>query len=167
MIGLIALAILSFWGFVSYKLSDFLVKKIKSNAVKYGVQTTLCVLLFLVPVADDIAGGFQFRALCNTEAVLMVDEEKARGKNLTSIGAKDSELIGYILPITKFYFSYKDLATGETVVSWNYFIARGGWLSRTLNILGSDAPYTFNGNCAPENGGSKIFKKLNIKVIYN
>jgi len=164
MIGLIALAILVFWGFVSYKLSAFLVGKVKRDLVRYGVQAMLCVLLFLAPVADDIAGGFQFRSLCNKGAVVVVDEEKAMGKVITYVG-NVLPLDGYILPINKHYWAYKDILTNEIVIRWDIYDAEGGWLSHFLNFPEGNPPYTFIGHCAPNNYWSN-FQKLKVKLNF-
>lgn len=167
MSGLIALFVLGVWGLIVYFASFYVVKKITVKSIKISAQIAVAVLLFIIPVADDIMGGFQFRSVCSKESVLVVDEEKVKGKTVVSMGAKDSKLVNYILPITKLNFSYKDFHTNEILISWNDFRAEGGWLSHAIGFSEGHPPYTFNGYCYPENSGSKIFKKLNIDVKYN
>lgn len=73
-------------------------------------------------------------------------------------------LYGYILPISKHYFAYKYINTDEVIISWNVYDSEGGWLSRTLKLLSSTKPYTFNGHCAPKEFW-KTFKNLNLNEI--
>lgn len=166
MIALIALLFFGLWGFISYKLSKLLTKKIEAENYRKIVIPILSVLIFFAPVADEIIGGIQFRLLCNREALVADYDEDLIGKKLISVGAVSYELREYILPITKLYFSYKDVDSKEILVSWSYFKVKGGFVARLLNILGSDAPYTFDGVCAPEVSGSEIFKRFNVEVQY-
>ncbi|MDO8336260.1 MAG: hypothetical protein Q7T74_05790 [Candidatus Saccharibacteria bacterium] len=166
MIGLIALLFFVLWGFIAYKLSKFLTKKMKAENPRKIAIPILSVLIFFVPVADEIIGGIQFRLLCNREALVADYDENSMGRKLVSVGAVSYELREYTLPITKLHFSYEDIDSKEIMISWNYFKAKGGFVARSLNIFGSDAPYTFNGVCAPEVSGSEIFKRLNVEVQY-
>jgi len=166
MIGLAFLAVITLWGFVCYKLAVFVFRVNENATIKRVCVSFLTAFFLLLPIADEIVGGFQFRALCKAEASAAIYDEEIIGKVLVSVGAADYELSGYVLPITKLVFSYQDFDNKDIVISWNYFKAKGGFVSRSLNFLGSDAPYTFNGICAPEVSGSKLFKKLNVEVQY-
>jgi len=164
MSGLIALVVLFIWGFICYQLSKLLMKKIASPIAKNFGIGFLLLLFFLLPVADDIIGGFQFRSLCKEDARMFIDEGKAKGTTVYFVG-NDVELFGYILPITKKTWSYKDAHTKEVVISWNEYRAKGGWLSHVIGFPQGNPPYTFNGVCYPVDSGSAIFDKLNIKKL--
>ena len=165
MSGLILLFILGVWGFASYSLARLIVGSIKNSNVRVAAHGVLMVLLFLAPVADDIIGGFQFRALCRDEAIFVIDIEKAKGATVVTLPNRDTELTDYILPIKKRYWEYKNVVTGETLISWNDFYAKGGWLSRTIGFPQGSPPYTFNGVCLSKDGFDYNFKKHNIKIV--
>jgi hypothetical protein len=166
MIGVLFYGVLGLWGFFTYKFSGFLVKKIKQEIVKYCVQGTVFVLMFIAPVADEIIGGIQFRSLCNENAILVVDQAKVKGKTVISQELKRENINNYLLPITTEYFSFKDIDSDEILVSWNVFYAKGGWLSRSLNFFGSTKPYIFDGTCGSPKWKKTIFSDLNVNVIY-
>jgi hypothetical protein len=166
MLGLLFFGILGLWAFAAYKLSKFVVKFIALDIVRKVTILPVFLLVLISPVLDEIIGGFQFRSLCSKNAVLVVDEEKARGKSVIYQKVKDRELKGYLIPILERYWSYKDVSNDEILVGWTDYEATGGWLSRAMSFNSSDNPLTFIGHCAPEDGGSTIFKKLNITVDY-
>lgn len=163
MSGLILLFILCAWGFASYSLAKLIAQPIKTPNIKTGVNIALLVLIFIAPVADDIIGGFQFRALCRESAVITIDEEKARGKSVLG-DSKNIALTSYMLPINNRHAIYRDTDTKEILLSWNEYRAKGGWLSRLIGFPQGSPPYTFNGVCYPKEafGRKNIFDRLDI-----
>lgn len=162
MTGLLLIFVFGVWFMVAKWIASKIVADINSPKAKKVAKPLILVLLMLAPLADEVMGGVQFYALCSKEAVLKVDEEKARNKIVISQGASNEYLTGYMLPIGKQYWSYKDIDTGEILVSWNEFRAKGGIFIRTLGISETDSPILFSGVCYPEGSGSPVFKKLNI-----
>lgn len=150
MIGLAFLMAVILWGFVCYKLASFIFNKTENLTIKKIGAGVLLVFFFLFPVADEIIGGFQFRDLCSEKVELIVDEKKARGRVVVAQPIQFKYIGDYFVPISLEYFSYKDRITGEVLVSWISLRTDGGWLSRSLNILSSKKPYTFNGVCTPK-----------------
>lgn len=165
MSGLILLFVLGVWGFASYSLARLIVGSIKISNVRVVAHGVLMVLLFLAPVADDIVGGFQFRALCGEGAIIRVEENKARGKTVYLEDIVTENIKGFLIPIKKQIWSYRDINSNESLLVWNYYHAQGGWLSRLIGFPQGSPPYTFNGSCYPKDafGRQNIFKKLNIK----
>lgn len=107
MSGLIALFVLGFWGLIVYSVSFFLVKKIKVNSIRMSLQVAIAVLLFVLPVADEIVGGFQFRALCSHGAILVIDEKSMQGKTVVYKNIEDTKINGYFVPIIESHEAYK------------------------------------------------------------
>lgn len=151
MIALMALVILGLWGFIVYKISGFLVKKFRINSNTKIIHPIIFLLIFCAPIADEIIGGFQFRSLCTKKVFLVVEPEKARGKTVVSQPIQYEYLSNNLIPISREYLSYKDKYSGEVLVGWYSLHAEGGWLARSLNILSSKKPYTFDGVCTPSN----------------
>ena len=58
----------------------------------------LFAVLLIAPVMDEIIGGFQFRAMCIPENLLIYDEKKVRGKTVTT-KSPSTETVYKILPI--------------------------------------------------------------------
>jgi hypothetical protein len=164
MIGLLALLFFVLWGFIAYKISEFLTKKMKTEKYKKLTVTVLGVFIFFVPVADDIIGGFQFRALCKEKAVLTVDEQNIRGKTIVYQRVRDQYLNMYIIPILERNWTYKDADADEIVISWKSYEATGGWLSRLIGFPEGSPPYTFNGSCLAKEGFDFDFKKRDIHI---
>lgn len=166
MSGLILLSVLAIWGFVSFSLAKLIVKQIANPNIKLGANITLVALVFIAPVSDDIIGGVQFRSLCHDNAVVSVDEKKAKGKSVF-FDSQHTDLKNYILKINNYHVNYRDIDTGEVVLSWNEYRAKGGWLSRLIGFPSGNPPYTFDGTCYPKDafGRKSIFDRLQIKQV--
>jgi len=166
MIALTALLFFGLWGFVSYKISSFIIKKIKLKKYSKIVVATLTILLFFIPISDEIAGGIQFRSLCANDAMAYVNVDKSQNKELLEY-SNEMVMDGYILPTKKYEYFFKDIASGEVVVSWRRYSSAGGWLSRGVGFNSSEMPFTFDGSCRPDYSGMSIVKDLNINLQSN
>lgn len=166
MSGIIILFVLGTWGVISYFFVKLALWRVKDSDIKIFTNIFLSALIFIVPVTDDIIGGFQFRALCKENAVLKINEDNAKGKSVFLEG-QNFELHQFIVPIDNYHLNYRDVETNEVILSWNEYRAQGGWLSRLINFPQGSPPYTFNGVCYPENvfGRKNIFDRLNIKQV--
>lgn len=164
MIGIILLAVLGLWGFICYWITRFLLGRVGKSSTRKITFPIIFLLVFLLPVADEIIGGVQFWKLCKEKSVLVVNEEKIKGRTVISQGGINSQLSGYILPIRIQYWSYRDKETGEILISWNDLYAKGGWLSRTIGFLDGNPPYTFDGSCLAKGGLDYVYNNDNFKV---
>lgn len=165
MSGIILLLVLAAWVYVAKKLSRFFVREMHAGTKKNAVTIVLFVLLFIAPVADEIAGGFQFRALCTPENMLVYDESKVRNKKVVT---KESivKTINKIIPIRELTREWLDPANGQVLITHKMYHAKGGWLSRTIGFPQGSPPYTFNGSCSSKEY-YELFEKLNITKIEN
>jgi hypothetical protein len=116
---------------------------------------------------DEIVGGRQFAALCRANSSMKVDRRAAAGKTVYPAHAEWVKVPGTWVPIDVMPNRYLDADTGETVVSFNEFMASGGWLSHRLGLSESKAPFTFRGWCRPggPNGIVDLFAELRITLI--
>jgi len=160
MSGIFLVIIVTIWIIFIKWLTPKLVSKIKSARLKKAAGVIVFIFLFILPVIDEIIGGFQFRALCDRDSVATVNEEKVRNRIVYTQPAPTTYLSGYFLPIRKQHWSYVDPDTGEVVISWNEYIATGGLLIKKFSE--ADRPFTFNGYCYPHESHGTLFKKLNI-----
>jgi hypothetical protein len=164
MTGLLLLFVLGIWLTFVIWLTPKLTKAMQPGSVKKIAQFLLFLILLVAPIADEIIGGFQFRALCSEGAVVKVDEEKARGKTVKLRSDEDSYVQSSFVPIRIQNWIYEDTKNRDVVISYQVYHATGGWLIRALGISETTSPLTFSSYCAPSNQMS-IFKKLNITKV--
>lgn len=166
MAGIILILILAVWSFVVFKLSGKCVANMEWSGKMYAYRIMLFVLFFLAPVADDIAGGFEFRALCSAKSMLIFDEQKIRGKTLVWSGETKTVITGTILPINEYRARWVDITTEEALLEQIEYGAMGGWLSRSIAFNSITKPYTFNGSCSQEEKIDRLSKALNFERKY-
>lgn len=164
MTGIFLILIIGLWAGILIWVVPKVVRPIRSVIFRSILGAALFFAFFIAPVADEIIGGLQFKELCS-KAELIVDDHKARGRKVKSLGAKNTYLDSYAVTIRKQYWAYVDVDTGELLVSWNEYFAEGGWLIMALGISEASSPLTFTGVCRPEGARSPVFKKLNITKV--
>jgi hypothetical protein len=164
MSGLILLFVLGVWFFIAKKLTSFLTTKMQVSTLKKATQVLLFAMILVAPVADEIVGGFQFRALCERGYLPIYDAAKAKGKTVYLKDVPDENISNSLIPIREEYWKYVDSATGETLLSWKEYHAKGGWLSRAVGFPQGSPPYTFNAICSSESNYF-ILKRLNITLV--
>lgn len=162
MSGLILILILVAWLYATTKLTRFCIGKfnLSTGNKKQIVQVVCFIFIFIMPVADDIAGGFQFRALCANQTIFFINTEKAKNSTVQLRRPKD-KIINMIIPIRAQVWDWVDSHSGITLIKYTYFYAKGGWLSHFIGFPQGSPPYTFNGACGSKKPIS-IIKKLNI-----
>lgn len=166
MSGIILIIILAIWFYVVLKLSGFCVSKMKLGTKRSFSRFFLGIIFFLAPVADDIAGGFQFRALCRSDGILIFDEGSLRGMTLVSGARKRREIDNTVIPIHEHITDWVDIKTKETLLVQKDYSVNGGWLSRVIGFPEGSPPLTFNGQCRSHKKLRQVQEKLNFKIIY-
>ncbi len=152
MTGLALLLVVGLWWWASLTLSRIVVRKLPAKPWRRLVGYVVFGLLFALPVADEIVGGFQFRALCKKNAVFHVGVEHPEGRITKFSANSPGEFVhGTFIKIYDAAIEYKDVQSGEVVVKFHSYTAEGGWLIRALGISESDAPLTIGSPfCSPE-----------------
>ncbi|MBK8186126.1 MAG: hypothetical protein IPK77_02100 [Cellvibrio sp.] len=163
MAGLILLAVLAGWSLLVYHGVRLAVQKVTNQRKQKVFRIILVPVVFLLPVADEIVGQFQFRAMCSEE-VIFVDEINAKNTDIYYAGVRRSNQDG-ILPFMKEAWIFKEVNTDKVLVSWSVIRAKGGWLSRIIGFPEGNPPYTFYGYCSPEGAFDFDFKKLNLNEV--
>jgi hypothetical protein len=162
MAGLILLAVLAGWSLLVYRVVRYFTRDIKSQRKQKIFRIIFVPVVFLLPVADEIVGQFQFRALCSKE-VIFIDEINAKNTDIYLDGVGDEYVGSKILKVIKQKWIYRDAKTHNILVSWSVIRAKGGWLSRFIGFPEGNPPYTFDGSCSPK--GSVDFDKLNLNKV--
>jgi len=165
MSGIILLLVLAVWFYAVIKLSGYCTSKMQFGSKKAITNIILFLFIFLAPVADDIVGGFQFRALCEEGMQPVYDAKKIEGK-IVQLKNSPDQVIAKIIPIREQIWDWVDPGTGKTLIKYRYYYATGGWLSRLIGFPQGSPPYTFDGSCGSRES-YLIFDQLNITKNVN
>ena len=165
MSGIIFFGIIGVWGFIAVKLAGLLTSRVESPRKKSWLYPLVLILIFVAPIMDEIIGGFQFRALCKPENILIYDEDKLKGR---SVRPRIIQLktINKVIPIVVTTGQWQDFETGELLVTYKRLRAKGGWLSRLIGFPQGSPPYTFDGSCSLKEY-YLLFEKLDVTKIEN
>lgn len=164
MSGILLIGMVLLWIWAAVAIGQMLTSKLKDSWIKSLVTFLVTSVLIPLPVADEIIGGFQFRALCNGEAVITYNKEKAYGKTVHLKKVDRFDLPKMVLPVRKEIWKYAEHISDEDLISYVDFYSDGGWLSRAINFNNVHRPYTFLGVCSGDKDDS-VFQKLNIKKV--
>lgn len=168
MSGLILLAVLGLWIAAVTVLTRFLTKAIRPSLFRLVIQLLIFVGISIAPVADDIIGGIQFRALCEAETAIAYDKERLANKKV-KFQLSDAVGVDYmIISVISQTWNYQDIESDETLMSYKTLDAKGGWLSRAIGFQSLSNPFTFDGHCGPGwQHVDEIFRSLHVTVTNN
>ena len=164
MTGLLLLLVVTIWAFAAYWLTRLIATKVPNAGRRISARIGVFLVLFALPLADEIVGLFQFQHLCRQHSGIQVDRAKAIGKTVHLAPMPSEEVSGTWVKIVLQPIRFLEKASGEPVMSYSGLTAYGGWLIRTLGISEKDKPLLFRGSCWPKET-DRFMKELNIKVI--
>ena len=154
MIGLMFMAGIAAWAAVVV----YLCKRIPPwLGITRFVKTTrylLFPILFLLPIADELIGRWQFHRLCEREAVVHLSRDWMSVKAARKYQIP-AELSGYVVPVKGSKYEYRDGETGRLFMSYSNFVREGGVLFRHIFWDDLDKDY-----CSPKD---KIEVLMNIE----
>lgn len=165
MSGLVLFLVLFVFTLFLYGLY-FFSQKIPSFQFNKSVVVVLLVALMPLPVVDEVFGFIKFNRLCSDNLFLTLDKNSLYGENLFSSGGDSRIVVADPIVIIEKVSLFRRVEDGEVVVKWNSFHAKGGWLSRSLNLFQSNQPYIFDGVCISDQWSKSIFSDLNVNVDY-
>jgi hypothetical protein len=162
--GLILIFVFFIWLAIVALMTKFITKKMPKSWWRLPVSVGLFFVLLVLPVMDEIVGGWQFRQLCNENASIQVDRKSAVGKTVYLAETPDVEIKGTWVRVVLQPWRYVEVETDEPVVSFNTLRARGGIFFR--RVSGGGVPMTFKGSCAlAQKGKADIFTELGITQV--
>ena len=170
MAGLIALAVLAAWIWLVGQIAKLLTKRWQSQPFRRRVYVLMVFALILpLPVVDEIIGRYQFLALCEEGARPRYDEVKLRGRTVNLRKVPHPEVPGVLeipnrvvpaaIRIIELTIDWLDRHTGEPLLSYRRYEAKGGWLMRWLGLEGGAMflePDACDFNVIP------LFKRLDV-----
>jgi hypothetical protein len=163
MSGILSIGIVVIWFLIVIAIASRVGSGI-SDRWRWLFRTAVFCGVLVLPVADEIIGGFQFRALCKENASefrLGVKNPQGRTTKLT-INPPNHYLPGKAIPIRHSHSEYHDIATGELVMAYDRYVAKGGMLISA--IWSSNKPILIDAStCSPERGqAAHITLKFNV-----
>ena len=155
MTGLLLLAVVGLWVWACVAITREALRRVPSQPLRWLVAPTLFSALLILPLADEIVGGFQFRALCKKGAVLRIDAEKAKGRTVRVVIQPSNEVVpGQALRTLHTHFSYRIVDSEVEIARYDTYVVNGGWFIRALGISNNNSPLTIGSPaCSPPNRG--------------
>jgi hypothetical protein len=126
---LLIVIVLGLWAAVLFSIGYFLSFPIKHKGIRFAIGVLVTVLLFTLPIRDELKGKEEFEALCKNNAVFVISP-RAEGKqfDLKVSSSPLKPLTGYSRPVSESTIWYTDAATGEVMATGKSYQASGGWL---------------------------------------
>ena len=156
MSGLYLLAVLAILGVAAVLVAHRIARPIRNAWLRTGATALLTVAFMTLLVADELIGGYQFRQLCQKDAVLRIDPATAQGRTVKVVIDPSNEIVPRA-PITIYHshLSFLDVGTNEKIAEYDRYVAKGGWFIRILGISEGNAPITIGlPGCSPKNSGT-------------
>jgi len=156
MTGIFLLIVVGLWIWACVAITHLVLRRIDARWWRWPLALVVFGLLLVVPVIDEIIGGFQFRSLCEKGAVLTIDAEKTSGKTVRVVIEPSNEVVaGQALRTLRSHYSYQAVGNGEEVASYDTYAVNGGWFIRALGISESSSPLLIGAPyCGPPKEGS-------------
>lgn len=152
MTGIFFFLILYLWVSTCIRVFSEFRKKATTKKARY-INNLVFAFIILFPVLDEVIGAIQFTYICDTRAVLHINEAKIAGKRVYVEINPSHKRMNTAIPIYRTKQVYRDELTHEVLASFERFEARGGWLIRMLGISESNSPIIIpQPYCSPEKG---------------
>lgn len=166
MSGLLFLGIIALWFFAAKWLAQRIGTYLPARPWRSAATFLIFALLLPLPLIDEIVGGWQFKRLCEANAV-RVNKETARGRTVYLAEIQDIAVLKTWTPILQQHWRFLDAKTNEPIVSYERYLATGGIFIRSLGVSEGNAPLTFPNYCKPREVVDllKFFKELEITLI--
>lgn len=149
MSAILFLLVVLFWAAVASALAFKLVRPIPiAVAARVALGLVVAPLLFVLPMADEIAGARQFEALCRPENAVQVHFKVGHLRDLREVHKGNGTVAGRLIPIGVQQTDYLDRKTGAVAASVKAYSTEGGWFSR--KILQGWGPWFGRGECTPK-----------------
>ena len=166
MTGILLLVVVALWLWFCVVLARALLRRLQARPWRLLVVPVVFAASFVAPVVDEILGGFQFRALCERDAVLQIDATNVRGRTVKRTWA-ESFPANTVLRIRRVQYRLVDASTGEELGNYVTLSVWGGWLIRVLGISEGNAPLLIHpASCDPVRY-SRIDEQYGFVLIRN
>lgn len=146
MSAILFLMVVLFWAVVVSASAFKLVRRIPLGiGARAALWLVLAPLLFVAPMADEIAGARQFETLCRPENAVQVHFKVTHPRDLREVFRGRDAVPGRLIPISVQQVDYLERRTGAVAASARVYSTEGGWFSR--KILQGWGPWFGRGEC--------------------
>jgi len=162
-------------GAIAWPLAKVFTRSAKAPWARWVVAGILVPVVFLLPLADEIVGYFQFERLCEEAKDVKIygtipvgeDLYTAEGKWRLEMPGEDVRRLQRVLdtylrqerstarevpaaiPIRRYEAKVYDAQSGRLLAEWQWYGTSGGWLSQNLAASGDKILVRLQ--CMPEN----------------
>lgn len=154
MIGLLFFAFLGIWLVAAIVISVLITKWLGVSKHRGVIGMALFPIVFCAPIADDLIGMWQFRQLCEKEAVVTLSPDWKRVKRAAWVDLPVDYYNHKIIPITGQSGQYINLDSNQPFMVTRSLFTQGGFLRRFIG-LGNGS------SCSPENERI-LSKQINV-----
>lgn len=162
MIGLTVIFISILWLIFAILISVIMMMWIKNIIYKFFFSLLLFLIIFPLPIIDEIVYKYQFEKLCGEKSTLWISDD-AKGKTLYYAGSRYHNIDGLWMPVGRLQWEFKDVTTKKNILIFREFSTQGGILARTF----FRGPIFFEGSCVSKYFGdeNELFSKIGVKII--
>jgi hypothetical protein len=164
MTGILLLLVVAVWSVAAYFLTKLITRRVPRGYWRVPMFMGIFLVLFALPVLDEIVGIFQFNHFCSEYSGIRVDRGRATGKTVYVANVPHEEIKGTSVRIVLQPIRFLEATNSEPVMSYNGLNAYGGWLIRTLGISEGNKPLLFRGSCWPRDT-DRLIKEMNMQVV--
>jgi hypothetical protein len=163
MAGLLFLIILGFWFWGALSLAKLSTRRMQVGGLRKMTTIFATVFFFLLPLADEIIGGFQFRALCEQAEATKSNGQRIAGKTVRAdVNPSNKDIAGTPIRIYHSHVIYRDVKTGEALADYKKYVAEGGWFVRVISLGYFKDPIAIHPkSCSTAAAIDSDFKKTN------
>ena len=158
MIGLLFFGVLGLWLVASVVLSRKIPRWLGVTKYRAVISVLLFPLVLAAPIADDLIGRWQFKRLCDREAVVTLSPDWQNVKRAKWVSLPQKQISQSVIPITSSGGEFIDIDRNRVFMSIKSFGTSGGLLRRQGYGLGGQTV------CHPKNY-QVIQKQINLNEL--
>ncbi|MFB9244126.1 hypothetical protein IV454_32410 [Massilia antarctica] len=148
--GLYYLALLLIWFGVLWWVVKGLTWRL-DHRYKRLISLIVIVIVYPLPLADEIIGAIQFSKLCEHQVIYKdPDMEKKRGARLIFDPHEKRQIEGKALPMTSELWEFVNESDKSVMLSYVVFNTGQGRLTRHAQLNEGGSPLIFSGVCYPK-----------------
>lgn len=159
MIGLLFMAGIAIWLAVVIYLCKQIPRWLGITRFAKAAQLLLFPVLLILPIADELIGRWQFKKLCERDAVVNLSTDWQSVRRARNANGPIINLYGYAIRIREQPIKYLDIDKGSPFLEYKGFHHSGGFLMDRLGLgLGASV------SCWPPND-SQVLNLVNIDQL--
>lgn len=126
------------------------------------ISTTIIVLVYPLPVADEIIGAIQFKILCKQQVIYKdPDMESKKGAHLKVVIHERKRISDKAVPMTSTIFEFINQRDKSVLIKYVVFDTDGGFLARNFYLQEGGGALLFDSTCYPAEY-STLYRKFEV-----